>query len=113
MDQARTDNGATPLFMASQNGHHLVVEALLQHGAAVDKATTDYGTTPLSIASSNGKLYVVKLLRYFTKPTSEHSVTIAMLMLKELVVYHHLECLSIIDFFQMIDIINDDDDDGF
>jgi hypothetical protein len=88
-------------MVASYNGHHPVVETLLQHGAAADKAMTG-GRTPLSIASSQGYHDVVKLLRYFTKPSSEHSVTMAMLMLEELVVYHHLECLSIIDFFQMM-----------
>ena len=50
-DQATTDNGATPLYITSQNGHHPVVEALLQHGAAVDEARTDNGETPLYIAS--------------------------------------------------------------
>jgi hypothetical protein len=29
-------------------------------------------------------------------------VTMVMLMLEELVVYHHLECLSIIELFEML-----------
>ena len=73
--------------------------ALLKHGAAAD-FMTNYGETPLSIALSKRNRDVVKLLRYFTEPTSEHSVSMAMPMLKELVVYHHLECLSIIELFQ-------------
>ena len=100
-DKARTTDGQTPLIIASMNGHHPVVEALLQHGAAADYLAKN-GTTPLSIASSKRNHDVVKLLRYFTKPTSEHSVTMAMLMLEKLVVYHHLECLSIIELFQMM-----------
>ena len=96
-----TTDGTTPLFAASQEGHHPVVEALLQHGAAADHRTI-HGRTPLSIASSQGYHDVVKLLRYFTKPSSEHSVSMAMLMLQKLVVYHHLECLSIIELFEML-----------
>ena len=75
------------------------MEALLQHGAAADYIANN-GGTPLSIASSKGNLDVVKLLRYFTEPTSEHSVTMAMLLLKD--VYHHLECVSIIEPFQLM-----------
>jgi ankyrin repeat protein len=44
------DGGATPLLMASQEGHVPVVQALLQGGADVDKAT-DNGWTPLYVAS--------------------------------------------------------------
>ncbi len=68
-----------------------------------EKAAVDYmannGETPMSVALAcgNTKLNVLKLLRYFTEePTWEHSATMAVLMLKELVVYHHLEC-SIVD----------------
>ena len=44
------DNGATPLYIASQNGHLPVVERLLQE--KVDPNTPrDNGVTPLFIAS--------------------------------------------------------------
>ena len=33
------DGGATPLYVASQNGHEAVVAALLASGAAVNQAT--------------------------------------------------------------------------
>ena len=36
----RTDFGATPLYMAAQNGHEGVVEQLLKAEADVDKAAT-------------------------------------------------------------------------
>ena len=62
-NQASTDDGATPLFIASYGGHHEVVKLLLaQDGVAVNQATTDTGTTPLFIASQGGHLEVVKLL---------------------------------------------------
>ena len=79
--------------------YHPVVEALLQHGAAADYLANN-GETPLSFALSKGKLDVVDLLRYFTEPTSEHSVTMAILLLKEMVVY--LDFLSIIELFEML-----------
>ena len=43
-------------------GHHPVVEALLQHGAAVDQARTDIGETPLYVASWAGHHPVVEAL---------------------------------------------------
>ena len=45
----KAEKGITPLYVASYNGHHPVVEALLQHGAAVDQATTTDGKTPLYV----------------------------------------------------------------
>jgi ankyrin repeat protein len=56
-----TDDGTTPLFMASQHGHCDVVEALLRGGADVNKAKND-GTTPLFMASQNGHCDVVEAL---------------------------------------------------
>ena len=38
--EVRTDDGATPLFMASQNGHTDAVQLLLEEGADVDNART-------------------------------------------------------------------------
>ena len=56
-----TTNGATPLYVASQEGKVEVVEVLLKEGADKDKATTN-GWTPLYIASQRGKVEVVELL---------------------------------------------------
>ena len=75
------------------------MEALLQHGAAADYIANN-GETPLSVALSQGKHGVVDLLRYFTEPTSEHSVTMAILMLQEMALY--LDFLSILDLFEML-----------
>ena len=55
------NNGDTPLYIASENGHLSVVEYLIHHGADVNKADKD-GRTPLYIASQNGHLSVVEYL---------------------------------------------------
>ena len=63
VDQARADNGVTPLYLASQEGHEGVTDLLLKAGADVDKAeTTLFGSTPLCIAAENGHEGVVEQL---------------------------------------------------
>jgi ankyrin repeat protein len=52
---------ATPLYIASQNGHLAIVRELLVRGAAVDTAL-NAGYTPLLIASQEGHLEVVRVL---------------------------------------------------
>ncbi len=54
-------NGATPLFMASQQGHEAVVQALLAKNAETDLQNDD-GETPLIIASQHGHEAVVQAL---------------------------------------------------
>jgi serine/threonine-protein phosphatase 6 regulatory ankyrin repeat subunit B len=63
VNQARTDNGSTPLYMASQKGHTAVVAALLAHKATdVNQAKKDDGGTPLFMASQQGHTAVVAAL---------------------------------------------------
>jgi hypothetical protein len=80
------ETGATPLYIASQNGRKDVVELLLRAGADKDKDTSD-GCTPLYIASFNGHKDIVELLRragadeskallinFFSAPPTPHSL---------------------------------------
>jgi ankyrin repeat protein len=62
-NQARTDDGATPLFIACNLGHAEIVQMLLKHdGVAANQATTDDGTTPLYVACNQGHAEIVQML---------------------------------------------------
>jgi hypothetical protein len=62
VDQATTDNGTTPLYIAAQNGHSDVVRMLVDTGADVNQAKTDDGSTPLLMAVQEGHVDVVRML---------------------------------------------------
>ena len=56
-DAAKAKNdGATPLFMAAQNGHAACAEVLLKHGAAVDKARHCFVQCPLAPHRNSNRL---------------------------------------------------------
>ena len=58
------DKGATPLFIAAQNGHETVIRSLIEFGAEVNKAKDD-GATPLFMATQKGHRAVVRALIEF------------------------------------------------
>jgi ankyrin repeat protein len=55
------EDGATPVFVAAQDGHHEVVRLLADNGANLDLANKN-GTTPVLIAAKNGHHEVVRVL---------------------------------------------------
>ncbi|CAH2072966.1 unnamed protein product, partial [Iphiclides podalirius] len=57
----RRQDGATPLFIAAQNGHEAACAALLRAGAAVDAARADRAT-PLWIAAQCGRAQAARVL---------------------------------------------------
>jgi len=54
-------SGATPLYIATQEGHVEIVRLLLEKGAAIEAAADD-GVTPLSSAVFHGNTELVQLL---------------------------------------------------
>ena len=55
------DNGETPLYIASYNGHVEVVKVLAESGADINKADSD-GLTPLEVARSENHTDVIEIL---------------------------------------------------
>jgi ankyrin repeat protein/serine/threonine protein kinase len=62
INQASGNDGATPLYVAAQQGHIAVVTMLVKECQADVNQATNNGTTPLIVASSNGHIAVVKVL---------------------------------------------------
>ena len=60
-DQGKTSDGATPFYVAAQNGYQTIIELLLKAGADPNLACSD-GATPLFAAALNGYQVIVELL---------------------------------------------------
>lgn len=76
------------------------MQAPLQHRAFADHIANN-GETSLSVALACRKHDVFELLRYFTKPTLEHSVTMAIVMRKEIGDIFRFFLFSIIVILEM------------
>jgi ankyrin repeat protein len=62
VNQTMTDDGETPLYIASKKGYTDVIKILIDAGADVNKAIVYNGATPVYIASINNNPEVVKML---------------------------------------------------
>ena len=62
VNQATTDDGATPLFVAAQEGHIEVVRLLAVFGANATTGATDGNRTPRSVATAKGHFALAKWL---------------------------------------------------
>jgi ankyrin repeat protein len=69
VNQARTANGVTPLFIAAQKGHSDIVGVLINAGANVNQVMTGENhisdatrSSPLFVAAQFGQVDVIKVL---------------------------------------------------
>lgn len=84
----------TSLILASDKGHVDLVAMLLHRGAKIN-AINERRETALDCALSEGHTKVIKILRNWL-------VTMAIVVLQELVVYHLLDIISFNDLFEFI-----------
>jgi ankyrin repeat protein len=59
---AKDKSGSTALIGAATNGHLLIVQMLLKHGAMANVRESDMGFTPIGNAAGNGYTEIVRLL---------------------------------------------------
>ena len=64
VDKVRTDGGATPLYVAAEDGHQTVVDRLIAAGAAVDKARIGDGATRTRTRRMRTRRLMQDKLRY-------------------------------------------------
>jgi hypothetical protein len=62
VNQARTKDGATPLYVAAKKGYAEVLKLLIEKGAHINKVRTDDGATSTHVAAENGHVEAVKML---------------------------------------------------
>jgi ankyrin repeat protein len=62
VDQALTDTGTTPLFVAAQKGHSATVGRLIAAGADATLCMAGIGWSPLFVAAGGGHAAVVQQL---------------------------------------------------
>ncbi|GMH32668.1 hypothetical protein BSKO_00502 [Bryopsis sp. KO-2023] len=60
--EVRTNRGATPLYIATQNGRIEVMKALIDQGAEVDAEFRSTGAPPLLVAGENGDVRALRVL---------------------------------------------------
>jgi ankyrin repeat protein len=101
----RSTNGLSAMLWAARNGHVRIVKLLLSNGASLYDTTTLYnvnGDNCLSLTIRNLVHPHLSLSTRFQK----WPLSMAIIALKALGVYHHLDAQSIIDLHQYLGIIS-------
>jgi ankyrin repeat protein len=86
----KNNNKETPLILASIHGYIEIIQLLLSCGANIND-NNKHNRTPIMEASKHGYIEIVEVLQKWP-------LTMFILVLQELVVYHVLDCESFIDF---------------
>ena len=95
----------TPLCIAADNNHLSVCELLVKHGANanIGRKWGVLRQTPYAIAETQGYYDVSDFLRWYTTNSSSKDDRFLMIVvaLQELILYHEVDALSLIDLLQM------------
>jgi ankyrin repeat protein len=86
----KNNNKDTPIILASLHGYIEIIQLLLSCGANINDKNK-YNRTPIMAASKHGYIEIVKVLEKWP-------LSMLIIVLQELVVYHILDCSSFIDF---------------
>jgi ankyrin repeat protein len=107
VNQATTDNGATPLYMAAQKGHTECVRLLVgDPRTAVNQARTDGGFTPLFIAAQEGHAECVNLLLAETQTAALVNTPLSTDLITPLLVAAHSGHTAVVELLLMDDLVD-------
>jgi ankyrin repeat protein len=85
--------GNSCIICASINGKNEIIKLLLSKGANINQKNKYNRRTPIMEAYKNNNIEVIKILKRWP-------LTMIIIVLQELVVYHNLDCEFFIDFYQ-------------
>jgi len=86
----KNNNKETPIILASIHAYIEIIQLLLSKGANINDKNK-YNRTPIMEAYKNKNIEIVEVLQKWP-------LTMLIIVLQELVVYHLLDCESFIDF---------------
>jgi hypothetical protein len=121
----KDDNGDSPIMWVSEKGHVNIVELLLSKGASPNDKDNN-GDSPIMLASSVGHASIVELLlskgadipnleSYYSLIIKDildkWPISMAIIVLQELSLYYHLDASTIIDLYQYIGALEEDNEE--
>ncbi len=107
-NDVRQTHGLSPLMLAARWGHLDIVQLMVDSGGDPFRLRDKASCNALDQAArcmGGGCKYQVEVVQFlceYIDPKSKHILIWAVLMMQNLLIYHHLSCQSMIDLYDMM-----------